>query len=187
MNRNGGRLLMVLVLVLCVIFFLTGFTLHPESGIYDRLGIWPESGYHGAFPEEHIDLFTGSLCLKFLDIWLPGPNGFDLKIWRVYNSKVLRDRLASVWAIQAEPYSYCGVGWSMHMGRIHNYDGLEPIIEFPDGKRLTLPSIHPIISPAASSNTIKLIISCIFLMVLSGPLVQSRQLPMCRQAKRSGW
>jgi hypothetical protein len=72
MNGKDGRLL--IVLVFSVVFFLSGISLHPESGIYDRLGIWPESGYHGAFPEEHPDLFTGGLCLKFLDIWLPGPN-----------------------------------------------------------------------------------------------------------------
>jgi len=133
MKGNGGRLL--IVLVLSVIFFLPGLTLHPESGIYDRLGIWPESGYHGAFPEENVDLFSGGVCLKFLDIWLPGPNGFDLKVWRIYNSKVLRDRLpGGIWGIQAEPYSYCGMSWSIHFGRIHNYDGNEPIIEFPDGR-----------------------------------------------------
>jgi hypothetical protein len=133
MKIKDGRLLIVLVFI--VIFFLSGLSLHPESGIFDRLGIWPDSGYHGAFPEEHIDLFTGGLCLKFLDIWLPGPNGFDLKIWRVCNSKVLRDRLpGDIWGIQAEPYSYCGMSWSMHMGRIFNYGGNEPIIEFPDGR-----------------------------------------------------
>jgi RHS repeat-associated protein len=132
MKKNGGRLLMVLVL--SAIFFLTGFILRSESGIYDRLGIWPESGYHGAFPEEHIDLFTGGFCLKFLDIWLPGPNGFDIKLWRCYNSKVLRDRLpGDAWGIQAEPYSYCGMGWSIHMGRVHSFN-TDPIIEFPDGR-----------------------------------------------------
>jgi hypothetical protein len=136
MNGNDGRLL--IVLVLSFVFFLSGISLHPESGIFDRLGIWPESGYHGAFPEENPDLFTGGLCLKFLDIWLPGPNGFDLKIWRVYNSKVLRDRLpGSIWGIQAEPYSYCGMGFSMHMGIIHGFNGLEPVIEFPDGRWVT--------------------------------------------------
>jgi RHS repeat-associated protein len=132
MKKNGGRLL--IVLVLCVIFFLPGLTLNPESGIYDRLGIWPESGYHGAFPSEYHDLFTGGLCLKFLDIWLPGPNGFDIKLWRCYNSKVLRDRLpGDAWGIQAEPYSYCGMGWSMHMGYVHSFN-TDPIIEFPDGR-----------------------------------------------------
>jgi hypothetical protein len=133
MKKNGGRLLVVLVL--SFIFFLSGLPLCPESGIFDRLGTWPESGYHGAFPEENPDLFSGGLCLKFLDIRLSGPNGFDLKLWRVYNSKVLRDRLSgSIWGIQAEPYSYCGMSVGMHMGRIHNFNSTEPIIEFPDGK-----------------------------------------------------
>jgi hypothetical protein len=133
MKEKVRRLLPLFVLVF--VLFIAGLPLCPESGIFDRLGIWPGSAYHGAFPEEFPDLFSGGLCLKFLDIWLPGPNGFDLKVYRIYNSKVLRDRLpADLWSIQAEPYSYCGMSWSMHMGRIHGYTGLEPVIEFPDGR-----------------------------------------------------
>ncbi|MFX1535259.1 MAG: choice-of-anchor D domain-containing protein, partial [Promethearchaeota archaeon] len=119
-----------------IFFILSGCNfLFSESGIYDRIGIIPEHGSHGAVPEENIDLFTGNLTLRFLDIYLPGPNGFDLKIWRVYNSKIVRDRFpGGAWGIQQEPYSWVGMGWTMHMGRVHNFDSNMPIIEFPDGR-----------------------------------------------------
>ncbi|NIM17938.1 MAG: hypothetical protein GTO45_23030, partial [Candidatus Aminicenantes bacterium] len=53
----------------------------------------------------------------------------------MYNSKIVRDRLAgSAWSIQQEPFSYAGLGWSINMGRVHNYSSNEPVIEFPDGR-----------------------------------------------------
>jgi RHS repeat-associated protein len=117
------------------IFFSTSFQTSAESGIYDRIGIIAEHGMHGAVPEENIDLFTGNLTLRNLDIHLPGPNGFDLDIWRIYNSKVLKDRLfGSAWGIQQEPYSWVGIGWSMHMGRLHYINSETPVIEYPDGR-----------------------------------------------------
>src|SRR4030067_2934968 len=104
--------------VLCFVFVIlsSAFSfIYAQSGVYDRIGIIPEHGYHGAIPEENIDLFSGTLTLRFLDVYLPGPNGFDLKVWRVYNSKVLRDRLSGgLWGVQQEPYSWVGLGWSMH-------------------------------------------------------------------------
>ncbi len=115
--------------------FILSFPLYGESGIYDRIGIIAEHGMHGAVPEENIDLFTGNLTLRFQDIHLPGPNGFDLTIWRVYNSKIMRDRLpGSAWGMQQDPYSWVGMGWTMHMGIVHNYLSDEPLIEFPDGR-----------------------------------------------------
>ena len=120
------------------LYFVVSFSfmLKAESGIYDRIGIITEHGLHGAVPEENIDLFTGNLTLKNLDIHLPGPNGFDLNLWRVYNSKVIRDRLAGGggWNIQQEPYSWVGFGWSMHMGRLHSMNSETPVIEYPDGR-----------------------------------------------------
>ncbi|RFT15310.1 MAG: YD repeat protein [Candidatus Saccharicenans subterraneus] len=114
------------------------FAQYGSNGIFDRIGIIAEHGFHGAVPEENIDLFTGNLTLKFLDIQLPGPNNFDLVIWRVYNSKILRDRIAGNPAvIQQEPYSWVGLGWSLHMGRLHyanNKADDTPVIEFPDGR-----------------------------------------------------
>lgn len=122
--------------VLSLLMF-SGFriNLYGQSGIYDRIGFIVEHGLHGAVPEENIDLFTGNVTLRYLDIYLPGPNGFDLKIWRVYNSKVLKDRLAGgMTDLQQEPYSWVGMGWTMHMGRVHSYLSDMPVIEFPDGR-----------------------------------------------------
>jgi RHS repeat-associated protein len=128
--KSGKCLFYSLLLILAAIPHL-----HAESGVYDRIGIIAEHGLHGAVPEENIDLFTGNLTLKNLDIHLPGPNGFDLNIWRVYNSKILKDRLpGSAWGIQQEPYSWVGIGWSMHMGRLHNFNTETPVIEYPDGR-----------------------------------------------------
>ena len=94
-----------------------------------------EHGMHGAVPEENIDLFNGNLTLRYLDISLPGPNGLNLNIWRVYNSKLYNDIGIGGGQpqLQQEPYSWVGMGWIMHMGRVHNADTL-PTIEFPDGK-----------------------------------------------------
>ena len=50
--------------IIIISFFLLytyTLTLKAESDIYDRIGIIPEHGLHGAVPEENIDLFTGNL------------------------------------------------------------------------------------------------------------------------------
>ncbi|MCK4762653.1 MAG: hypothetical protein KAW12_10690, partial [Candidatus Aminicenantes bacterium] len=118
-----------------ILFFILIMPVWAESGIFDRIGMIPEHGFHGAVPEENIDLFTGNLTLRFKDIVLPGPNGFDLVVRRVYNSKIYRDDFASPDnTMQQDPYSWVGLGWMMHMGRVHNYYSDEPSIEFPDGR-----------------------------------------------------
>jgi Domain of unknown function (DUF6531) len=112
--------------------------LHAQSGIFDRTGVIPGHGSHGSLPEEHIDLFTGNVTLSYLDFGLPGPNGLDVKIWRVYNSKILKDRQSGQSAsVQAWHQSWVGIGWSMHMGMVHQCSSNTPVIEFPDGRRET--------------------------------------------------
>ena len=108
----------------------------------DLPGIVPERDLHGAVPEENVDLFTGSLTLKFKDIHLPGPNGFDLTLRRVYNSKVYSDW---IWnptnpyqpLYYTNPaYDWLGLGWTKHMEKVqslsHSY-----IQRFPN------PVLHP--------------------------------------------
>ena len=108
-----------------------------RAGLMDRIGITPEHGFHGGVPSENINLFNGNLTLKYLDISLPGPNGFDVKIWRIYNSKLYMDFYYSgsggQGSLQQNPKSWIGLGWTMHMGRVRNYDSNEVTIEFPDG------------------------------------------------------
>lgn len=136
------------VLIFCLINFsllLFGQENPTESSnLYDRMGVIVERGLHGAVPEENIDLFSGSLVLKNLDVTLPGPNGFDLNIWRVYNSKVNTEYTNTTLSYpQQETGSWVGYGWSMHMGRIQNPDSSNPVIELPDGRQeATYPWIH---------------------------------------------
>jgi RHS repeat-associated protein len=110
---------------------IIGSHLYGQSGIFDRTGIMPGHGSYSSLPEESVDLFTGNVTLRYLDYRLPGPNGLDVEIWRVYNSKILQDQSGSV---KADHKSWVGIGWTMHMGRVHNYDTTTPSIEFPDGR-----------------------------------------------------
>jgi hypothetical protein len=123
------------------IFFLLAFLiwigstlLQAQSGIFDRTGIVPGHGSFGSLPEENIDLFTGNVTLRYRDIYLPGPNGLDVGVWRVYNSKILKDRQSGNPSVQAYHQSWVGLGWTMHMGMVHNYSSSTPVIEFPDGR-----------------------------------------------------
>ncbi|MDM7920216.1 MAG: hypothetical protein QUS12_13770 [Methanosarcina sp.] len=90
-------------------------------------------------PYEQVDLFSGNLTLKFLDVFLPGPNGLNVAVWRVYNSKIYKDRQnGQTLSLQVESRSWVGIGWTMHMGRIYDPDSSNPILEYPDGRRETL-------------------------------------------------
>lgn len=127
--------------ILSVIFacILSLGHLYGQSGIFDRTGIVPGHGAYSSLPEERVDLFTGNLTLSYRDIFLPGPNGLNIEVWRVYNSKILQDRLTSQPSptVQAYPKSMVGIGWSMHMGMVHNCTSNTPVIEFTDGRRET--------------------------------------------------
>lgn len=105
-----------------------------QSGVFDRVGIIPGHGSHGSFPEESIDLFTGNVTLRYRDIFLPGPNGLNLEVWRVYNSKIYKDWQSGQPGVQAYHQSWVGIGWTMHMGMVHAHNTETPVIEFPDGR-----------------------------------------------------
>ena len=123
--------------ILSVIFagILSLGHLYGQSGIFDPTGI-PRYGAYSSLPEENVDLFTGNLTLAYRDIFLPGSDGLNIEVWRVYNSKILQDRLMSQQnpTVQAYPKSMVGIGWSMHMGMVHNCTSNTPVIEFPDGR-----------------------------------------------------
>jgi hypothetical protein len=53
------------------------------------------TAYNFAWGRVTVDLFTGNLTLRYRDIFIPGPNGLNIEVWRVYNSKVLYDRPTS--------------------------------------------------------------------------------------------
>jgi hypothetical protein len=122
-----------LFFILLILSF--GLGLYGQSGIYDRTGVIPGHGSHGSLPEENIDLFTGNVTLRFRDVYLPGPNGLDVEVWRIYNSKILTDwQPGQQPGIQAYHQSWVGMGWTMHMGMVHAYSSSAPVIEFPDGR-----------------------------------------------------
>ena len=134
MNKPGKALISVLF---SIIFLTSANILFAQSGIFDRTGIVPGHGSYSSLPEESVDLFTGNLTLAYRDIFLPVSESLSIEVWRVYNSKILMDKLTSQQnpTVQAYPKSMVGLGWSMHMGMIHNLTSNTPIIEFPDGRR----------------------------------------------------
>jgi hypothetical protein len=49
-------------------------------------------------------------------VFLPGPNGLNVEVWRVYNSKIFKDKQdGQASSVQAEHKSWVGIGWTMHM------------------------------------------------------------------------
>jgi hypothetical protein len=132
--KNASRAATITVFTLIILCF--GPSLSAQSGIFRPHGVIAGHGSYSSVPVESVDLFTGNLTLRYLDIYLPGPNGLDVEVWRVYNSKVLKDRQdGQAASVQAENKSWVGMGWTMHMGRVYDPDGSNPVIEFPDGRR----------------------------------------------------
>jgi len=120
----------------CFLGIGSNHSLFSQSGIFDRTGIIQGHGAYSSVPVENVDVFTGNLTLRYLDVFLPGPNGLNVEVWRVYNSKIFKDKQDGQGAsVQAEHKSWVGIGWTMHMGRIYDPDSTNPTIEFPDGRR----------------------------------------------------
>src|SRR4030042_1193132 len=94
-----------LIFLLCSFLFMQvfGARLFAQSKVFDLTGIIPGHGSYSSVPGESVDLFTGNVTLRYLDIFLPGPNGLNVELWRVYNSKILKDRQdGQSWSVQAE-------------------------------------------------------------------------------------
>ncbi|MFN7971298.1 MAG: hypothetical protein U0166_02960 [Acidobacteriota bacterium] len=89
-----------------------------------------QKAYFSSAPEEVVDPYTGTLSLVFKDVVLPGRNGFDLTLYRVYNSKIYGRSDPEIGSGQDGPYptnmlswsqkTSLGWGWSMHMGLLRN-------------------------------------------------------------------
>ncbi|MGL5005623.1 MAG: DUF6531 domain-containing protein, partial [Casimicrobium sp.] len=89
---------------------------HAQTGgklpdFYKEPGMQPNRDYVNQHFGEHIDPFTGALQLHYVDVFVPGNGGLDIKIQRSYNS-------ASVDRANPKHHSMMGVGWSLHMGRV---------------------------------------------------------------------
>ena len=98
--------------------------------------------------QESVAPFTGNLSLVQTDLVLPGNGGFDLKVQRVYNSRIWGRRdTSSPGVVAYNERSIAGLGWSFHFGRVRNPYGSgsqnptvgdNPVIELSDG------STHPV-------------------------------------------
>lgn len=82
-----------------------------------------------------MDPFNGNLSLQFVDLFIPGNGGFDLRVQRSYNVNAIDDL--------SSPF---GRGWDMHFGRVSHLAAetcstaspQSMSLELPDGSKQTL-------------------------------------------------
>jgi RHS repeat-associated protein len=127
----------------CVLLALVLLTVFAEagSGVFDRTGIIGESAAQGVLAEENINLFNGNVTLSYKDVHLSGPNGFDVTVWRFYNSKIRPENYLTACS-RTDPYvwSWVGLGWEMHMGYVLYENEIltsNAYIHMPDGSMQT--------------------------------------------------
>ncbi len=111
----------------------------PAPTFYQEPGLSPNRDYVNQHANEHIDPFSGKLQWHFVDLFIPGNGGLDLKVQRSYSS--LNEQLGEMSAF--------GVGWTMHFGRVLRHASVSicdvtqgpsvaPVLELPDGSRQIL-------------------------------------------------
>lgn len=132
------RVLLLLCLVLaCTCLHIGPLLAQDPKNEYGTPALDPEHDFGGTLPEEYIDLFSGAVTLRYVDISLPGTNGLDLSIVRWYNSKVKaydNNNLPSF-----REFTSYGLGWQMHMGRLDTFpqapsnQSLDYVLELPGG------------------------------------------------------
>lgn len=124
-------------------FSLLLFTLDCSAALvpdyYSEPGINPNRDYVNQNFSEYIDPFTGKLQLHYVDLYIPGNGGMDVKVQRSYTS--LDGDLTN-----QDPQSIMGFGWTVHYGRIKRAktsscsgndlttSNDNPVLQLPDGK-----------------------------------------------------
>jgi hypothetical protein len=106
---------------------------HADDAKYDEPGLYPGREYvHQNFGEQ-IDPFNGNLELHYVDVFIPGNGGLDLRVQRTYNSNLASD--------VTSPF---GNGWNIQFGRVKHAD---PTCNFasstPQNFSLELPNASP--------------------------------------------
>jgi hypothetical protein len=113
----------------------------PNLDYYKEPGQYPTRSYLNQSFSEHIDPFSGRLQHHYVDLFIPGNGGLDLKIQRSYTNP---DE-----AGPSEPTPF-GIGWTMHFGRVMRRSTVDicfydtgsgsqmPVLELPDGSRHVL-------------------------------------------------
>lgn len=113
----------------------------PIPNFYQEPGLSRTRQYTNQHANERIDPFTGKLQWHYIDLFIPGNGGLDLKVQRSYTS-------------QAEGFpapSPTGIGWTIHFGRVlrttanntsicdtSTEANKNPVLEMPDGSRQIL-------------------------------------------------
>jgi YD repeat-containing protein len=106
---------------------------------YQEAGISKTRSYINQNDAEHIDPFTGKLQFHFVDLFIPGNGGLDLKVQRSYNS-------INEYDLNSYESSPVGLGWTLHFGRVLKWAGAylcdavnipkrNAVFELPDGSR----------------------------------------------------
>jgi len=97
-------------LSICGALFFSGPVAAEEiRDYYAEPGLNPFKEAINQHFNEHVDPFSGTLQLKYVDLSIPGNGGMDINVSRVYTS------------LQTNQYPKLGLnglGWVMHFGRI---------------------------------------------------------------------
>jgi hypothetical protein len=127
------------VLLLCLICSNLYGATEPRQE-YEKPGVKSGHAYDGIIPEETIDLFTGALILSQRDV--PVKNykpyeDFQQVITRFYSSKIFRQSTTGTCNSMSSTIEdeFVGLGWTLHFGRLWDWDGTNPILELPNGTR----------------------------------------------------
>jgi RHS repeat-associated protein len=143
--ESAKNALCVLLTVAGVAFTAPALAQEAIPDFYAEPGLYPTRDYVNQHVAEHLDPFSGAVSLQFVDIFLPGNGGFDLKVVRSYNSTSFNPENAAqrlTWT--------AGNGWSVHFGRVlrpsiqplcgnNPVDTKDnPVLELPDGSRQIL-------------------------------------------------
>jgi YD repeat-containing protein len=136
--------LVLISLVSKVTFAQETVTAIPD--FYRDPGLYPNRSYVNQQFNEFIDPFTGTLQQHYVDLFLPGNGGFDLKVVRSYNSAIINADTSAV-----TEKTLAGWGWTIHFGRVIKQRNQaicsnvnqqtvidNPVLELPDGSRQLL-------------------------------------------------
>lgn len=85
----------------------------PIPSFYEEPGLSRNRDFTNQHANERIDPATGKLQWHYVDLFIPGNGGLDLKVQRSYTSPYVPDFSSPPW----EP-TVTGLGWTMHFGRV---------------------------------------------------------------------